>query len=154
MMGNADPSPVHPVVYNQITASCLRSVALHVKCAAGPSGLDVHCCERLCTLLAKRLCTILVDPKAMSPLLASPFIALDKCPGVRPIGIRETHRRIIAKAVLLITRSDIQDALVQDNCVQGKSPGLKQPYMGCDHCFLVRTLMQSYWLMHQMLLTH
>ena len=30
MMGNADPKSVHPVVYYQIKASCMRSVALHV----------------------------------------------------------------------------------------------------------------------------
>ena len=110
MMGNSDPPQVHPVVYDQITASCIWSVALHVKGAAGPSGLDVHCWRRLCTLLAKRLCATPVNRKGISPLLASRFNALDKCPGVRPIGIGETHRRIIVKAVLLITRSDLQDA--------------------------------------------
>ena len=77
MMGNADPPPVHPVVNDQITASCIQSVALRVKGSAGRSGLDVHCWRRLCTLLAKRLCTTLVDPKGISPLLASPLIALD-----------------------------------------------------------------------------
>ena len=34
--GNADPPPVHPVIYDQITASCIRSAALHVKGTAGP----------------------------------------------------------------------------------------------------------------------
>ena len=28
MMDNADPPPVHPVVYDQITASCIQSVIL------------------------------------------------------------------------------------------------------------------------------
>ena len=49
MMGNADPMPVSPVAYDQITASCIRSVALRVKGAAGPSGLGAHCWRRLCT---------------------------------------------------------------------------------------------------------
>ena len=110
MMGNANPPSVHPVVYDQITASCIWSVALHVKGAAGPSGLDVHCWRRLCTLLAKRLCTTLVDPKGISPLLASHLIVLDKCSGLKPIGISETHMRITVKAVLLITMSDLLDA--------------------------------------------
>ena len=101
MMGNVDPPPVHSIVYDQITGSCIRSVALCVKGAAVRFGLDVHCWRRLCTLLAKRLCTNLVDPKGISPLQPSRLIALDKCPGVTPIGIAETHRRIIAKAVLL-----------------------------------------------------
>ena len=43
--------------------------------------------------------------------------------------------------------------LVQDNCVLGKFPALKRPHMGWQHCFLLRTLMQSYWLMQQFLLT-
>ena len=60
--------------------------------------------------LAKRLCTTLVDPKGISPSLACSLIALDKSPVVRPIGIGETQRRIIAKAVLLATKGDLQEA--------------------------------------------
>ena len=37
------------------------------------------------------------------------LIALNKNPGVRPIGICEVVRRIISKAILPITRGDIQD---------------------------------------------
>ena len=61
-------------------------------------------------LTARRLCSVYVDPSCVSSLLASRLIALDKNPGVRPIGIGETPRRIIAKAVLTVTRGDIQDA--------------------------------------------
>ena len=81
---------VHSVIFDRINASSIRSAA---KGAAGPSGLNAHCWRRLCTLfksashelchslalLARRLCTTFVDP-----------IALDKCPGIRPIGICET----------------------------------------------------------------
>ena len=41
--------------------------------------------------------------------MASHPIALDKNPGVRPIGIGDTARCIIAKAILNITRQDIQE---------------------------------------------
>ena len=41
--------------------------------------------------------------------------ALDKHPGVRPIGIEDTARRIITKAVLLFVRPDVQDA---SGCIQ------------------------------------
>ena len=142
-MGNAVPPPVHPVVYDQITANRIRSVALSVKGAAGPSGLDAHCWRRLCTsfkaasndichslaLLAKRLCTTLINPKGISSLLACRLIELDKCPGVRPIGVCETHRRIIAKAVLLTTRGDLQDAAGPRQLCAGQIAALKQPHM-------------------------
>ena len=44
----------------------------------------------------------------------NPF-ALDKNPGVRPIGIGDTARRIIAKAVLSEAKPDIQEA---SGCLQ------------------------------------
>ena len=50
-----------------------------------------------------------MDPKCVSPLLACHLIALDKNPGVHPIGIGDTARRIIAKAILNIARQDVQD---------------------------------------------
>ena len=37
------------------------------------------------------------------------MIVLDKCPGVRPIGVGETVRRIISKAILSIIGPDIQE---------------------------------------------
>ena len=42
-------------------------------------------------------------------MVASHLIALDKCPGVRPIRIGEISRRIISKAVLVILGSDVID---------------------------------------------
>ena len=42
--------------------------------------------------------------------MASRFIVLDKNLGVRPIGIGEVVRRIIAKAVLSVVTGDIQRA--------------------------------------------
>ena len=56
------------------------------------------------------MCTSYVDPKGISALVACRLIALDKCPGVRPIGIGETVRRIIGRAIAKIISDDIQDA--------------------------------------------
>ena len=109
------------------------------KGAAGPSGLDAHCWRRLCTsfhsasrdlchslaLFARRLCTSFVDPKALSPFLACRLIALDKCPGVRPIGICEAARRIVSKAILFIFRDDIQDAAGSIQLCAGQIAGVE-----------------------------
>jgi len=37
-------------------------------------------------MVAKRLCTSYVDPGGIDALVAGRLIALNKCPGVRPIG--------------------------------------------------------------------
>ena len=92
--------------------------------AAGPSGLDAAAWKRLCSSfktasadlctaiasIARKLCTQYVDPKGISAFVACRLIALDKHPGVRPIGIGETIRRIINKAIALALRDEIQDA--------------------------------------------
>ena len=102
---------------------------MNITGSAGPSGIDAHGWKRLCTpfkggsselchslaLVARRICTAYVDPKSISPLLACRLIALDKNPGVRPIGIGDTARRIIAKAVLSVVKPDIQEA---SGCLQ------------------------------------
>ena len=123
------PQEVHPVIFESVDAGAIRSAALRTSGSAGPSGLDAKEWRRLCTafkgassnlcnsmaLLAKRLSTTYIDPECISPLLACRLIALDKNPGVRPIGIGDTARRIIAKAVLYIVKTDVQDAC---GCVQ------------------------------------
>ena len=49
-----------------------------------------------------------LSPILLSPLLSCRLIALDKCPGVRPIGVSEVAHRIVTKAALCILRDDIQ----------------------------------------------
>ena len=62
-------------------------------------------------LTARRLCTEHIDPLILAPWLSCRFIALDKCPGVRPIGVGDTSRRIIAKAICTTLQFDIKDAV-------------------------------------------
>ena len=92
--------------------------------AAGPSGLNAAAWKRLCSSfktasaglctaiasIARKVNTQYVDPKGISAFVACWLIALDKHPGVRPIGIGETIRRIINKAIALTLRDEIQDA--------------------------------------------
>ena len=120
---DGEPPEFHSVVFDQINASLIRSTALKTTGSAGPSGLDAASWRRLCTSFkrastdlchslaatAKRLCTDSLDPIITGPLLSCRLIALNKCPGVRPIGIGNTARRIIAKAILTVTKGDIQE---------------------------------------------
>ena len=41
--------------------------------------------------------------------MACRLVALDKSPGVRPIGVGETLRRIARKTVCMLTRCDLED---------------------------------------------
>jgi hypothetical protein len=49
--------------------------------------------------VAQRLATEFVDPNGLEAFLANRLISLDKSPGVIPVGIGETHRLIIGKAI-------------------------------------------------------
>ncbi len=123
------PIDPHPVIFESIYAATIRSAAMHITGAAGPSGLDAHGWRRLCTsfkevstdlcrnlaLTARRICTTYIDQSVISPLLACRLIALNKNPGVRPIGIGDTAWQIIAKAVLYVVKPDIQEA---SECLQ------------------------------------
>jgi len=58
------------------------------------------------TALCRLLCNSLVAWDSVRALLSSQLIALDKCHGVRLIGIGETLRQLIGKIICLVTRSD------------------------------------------------
>ena len=121
-----DPSvsvpPPHPIVFDQLDAICIRRAVLKTSGAAGPSGLDAAAWRRICTssqrassdlcnalsAVARKLCTTFVDPGGLSAFVSCRLTALDKCPGVRPIGVGETVRRVIAKAVLSVLKGDIR----------------------------------------------
>ena len=114
----------HPIRFAGITADTIRFSALHTHGAAGPSGGDAEqwrqmCCSfretsvNLCDALAtvaRRLATEAIDPSHLEAFLANRLIPLDKCPGLRPIGIGEISRRIIGKAIVKHLKQDIQES--------------------------------------------
>ena len=133
------PPYIHPVVFDSIDKNIVKSAALKVSGAGGPSGLDAYNWRRLCTCfgpasadlcqalaeVAKRLCTTYVDPESIAPFVACRLIALDKNPGVRPIGIGNTARIIIAKSVLMIIKGDIQEAAGTTQLCAGQISGIE-----------------------------
>ena len=114
----------HRVLFEMINGDLILSTALKTQGAAGPSGMDSAGWRRICTTfhscstdlcnaiaaVTQRICTSFVDPSCLAALTACRLIPLSKNPGVRPIGICETLRRIICKAALLATKADIQSA--------------------------------------------
>ena len=117
-------SEPHPVLFDRIDGDAIQSTALKTDGAAGPSGLDAAAWRRLCTsfksssselcdalaAVGGRICTTYVDPSSLTAFVACRLIALDKCPGVRPIGIGEVARRIIGKAIVRTISNEIQEA--------------------------------------------
>ena len=115
---------INPVIFDSLTAALIRQTALHAKGSAGPSGLDSHAWRRICSRYRKAsddICTQLaalgrllsthsVDPVSLSPLVACRLVALDKNPGVRPIGVGEVIRRIVTKAILRVVQRLVQEA--------------------------------------------
>ena len=104
---------VHDLIFGSISSEDVRTSAQLRHCGAGPSGLDalgmrrILCSKEvrpasndLCSALAlisRKLCKTHTDPSSVEALLASRLLALDKFPGVHPIGIGEAMRRIIGK---------------------------------------------------------
>ena len=105
-----------PSIFDQIDASMIRSIAQQMDGSAGPSGLNAGDWKRMCSSfrgtledlcnaiarLTRKLCSSYLGPEGISALIACCLIALDKCPGVRPVGIGETLRRLISKGVLQV----------------------------------------------------
>ena len=119
----------HPIIFDCLDGDLIRHTVLWIEGSAGHSGVDALGWRRLCTLfqaassdlchslapVARHISTSFTDPDALQPLLNCCLIALDKNPGVRPIGISEISRRINTKAVLQVVKQDVLDAV---GCLQ------------------------------------
>ena len=107
-----------------VTGAHVHSAASRIQGSAGPSGTDAsHWQDVLLrygahsdrlrdsvATLARRLSNNIVPWDDIRAFVACRLIALDKCPGIRPIGIGETLRRIIGKTICSVTRYDLNDA--------------------------------------------
>ena len=118
------PAEVNAIRFESLTPKLVLRIALQCKGSAGPSGLNSDAWRRLCssfqgassnmcadlTNFARLLATQELNPSTLSPFLACRLIALDKRPGVRPIGVCDVARRIVAKAILQVVDRDIEEA--------------------------------------------
>ena len=100
-----------------ITSNHVHFVAMNIEGSAGPGGCDaLHWQDALLRFrscshhlhdnvadLSRHLANSIIDWNNIKALLANRIIALDKCPGVRPIGVGETLHHIISKTIRLFT---------------------------------------------------
>ena len=118
---------VQPVIFEEIDSELIYQLAKKATGSGGPSKVDSEhwkhiLCNKsygnvsvqLCQSIAdvtKRLCQEEVSTACVHHLLSCRLIPLKKdTSGVRPIGIGEMLRRLMAKAVVKVLQNDIQQA--------------------------------------------
>ena len=103
----------------------------------GPNGADSTLWKRIFTehrrvsddlcnavaALTKRLCTTYVDPDGTRNLRDCRLIALDKNPGVRPIGVCDVLRRLIGKVAVTVIKPFIRDVAGHRQLAAGHEAG-------------------------------
>ena len=129
--------PVMPAL--DITGAHVQIVARRLHGSAGPGGADAtawqdwllqygahseHLRDAVAHLTRVILNTM-VPWESIRALMASHLIALDKCPGVRPIGIGESLRRLMGKTVMLLAGEDVQDGCGIDQLCAGAEAGIE-----------------------------
>ena len=127
-----------PLVDVDVTAAHVEKVARLIQRGAGPGGTvalhwqdfllryGVHS-ERLrdaVAELARRLANTIVEWDDIRAVMASQLIALDKCPGVRPIGVGEVLR-ILGKVMALATGMDVEEECMTDQLCSGLKAGIE-----------------------------
>ena len=144
-----DDDGFHPTIFDNITAESIRVASLHTQGAAGPSGLDALNWRRLCTAfgqksndlcaalarVARRISTAFIDPSTLAAYTSCRLIPLNKCPGVRPIGIGEVVRRIIGKAVMRVMKYDLQDSIGSIQLCAGQDAGCEAAVHSMEKVF-------------------
>jgi len=119
------PPSLHPVFFAALDGELIKKNALRTTGGAGVSQQEDNLWHKMVSghkdasaalsnalaSVARRLVTEFVDPKGLAALLANRGIAIDKCPGLRPVGVGEIARRIIGKAVMAVTGEKVQEAV-------------------------------------------
>jgi hypothetical protein len=122
-----------------ITEDTIKVTTRRLSGGAGLGGTDAHALQQWLlhfgksSRLLRQATADLVDGLANSfspwaayrALMAGRLVALDKCPGVRPIGVGETWWRLAAKATLLVSGCDAKERCGIDQLCAGLEAGIK-----------------------------
>ena len=93
----------------------------------------------ICAILLQEschyFCNSIVPWDSIRALVSSHLIALDKCPGVRPIGFGETLCRVIEKAVCMATCFDVALVCGSDQLCAGLQVSIEWDIHGMNEIF-------------------
>ena len=139
------------VIYESIDADLIQKVAKDLDGAGGPTKISAYIFKHMiCSKfhstesdklaqtvadLTKKLCTEPVPSNYLKEFLAGRLIPLDKDPGsivpaIRPIGIGEVIRRVVAKAITRLLKFDIQMAAGSLQTCSGTESGIEAAIHG------------------------
>ena len=127
--------PYHPAVFDKISAILVRKHAVKTHGGAGPSGLDANEWRRLfsafgqtstklCKIVAKfakRLARSIISPDDLIAYNGCRIVALDKCPGVWPIGIGKVMLRITGRIIVDCIRQDLTFSVETSSCAWARN---------------------------------
>ena len=143
------PENLDPIVFSALDGDVIKKCALKTEGAAGVSQADDQMWHKMVTSFketstdfcaavaagARRFATEYVDPRGIEALVANRGIPLDKCPGLRPVGIGEVKRRVMGKAIMQIVGSDVQESAGALQLCAGQSAGVEAAVHAMRHIF-------------------
>ena len=122
----------------EVTGAPIKYTASHIQGSAGPSGTDCNhwqdvllrygahsdCLRDSTAVLVRRLCNTVIPWDDIRALLACRMVALDKCPGVRRIGVRGNSKEDYRQDCS-VTRCDLEDVCGTSQLCGGVRSGIE-----------------------------
>ena len=77
------------------------------------------------TELSRHIANPIIDLDDIRALMGCRLMALDKCPGVHPIGVGEVSRHILSKVMAAATSTDVEELCGTNQLYSGLKAGIE-----------------------------